>query len=194
MSDEQPIKPLTLADINIRTFMRCLFNHDYTGVPNWEELYTLYVDLSGIAKEGELGMMTAIHNLNIRLVEITGWLEYQQKYFSLTGFPDIDNLDNLRKYGHRVTADLKTFEQQLLQVEGKEKKNISQMNKLNKELAALQAIKQPETVNARNSFLTMLNVLGKSQGYAINKDSTDMEELSVMIKEHNEQARLANNN
>ena len=178
---------MTLADINIRTFMRCLFNKDFTGVDNWDNLYAAYIDQSGICNNRFLELNVAVHNLEARLMHITGWLEMQSMVFNKTGKPYEAAFEDIHKYGHRPTVD--GFAEQLVRIEGKEKKNISQLKKARKELDALQKIAQPETVNARNSFLTMLNVLSKGQGYNINKDTTDMEELCVMIKDHNEQAK-----
>jgi hypothetical protein len=178
---------MTLSDISIRVFMRCLFNKDYTGVDNWDDIYVKYIDESGICKNGLLEIDVAIHNLTARLTHITGWLEFQAKVFNQTGKPYEPLFADIHKYGHRPTVE--NFEEQLNRIEAKEKKNVSQLKRMNKEKEALQKVAEPGTVNARNSFLTMLNVISKEQGYKIDKDTTDMEELCVMIKDHNEQAR-----
>jgi len=178
---------MTLAEINIRTFMRCLFNKDFTGVDNWEELYTMYIDQSGICNNGQLEIEVAIHNLEARLHHISGWLELQWKILKITGQPYEPLFADVHRYGHKPTVD--DFENQLIRIEAKEKKNISQINRLRKDRESIKQVAQPDTVNARNSFLTMLNVLSKNQGYRIDKETTDMEELCVMIRDHNEQAK-----
>jgi hypothetical protein len=167
--------------------MRCLFNKDYTGVPNWEDIYVKYIDESGICNNGALEIDVAIHNLEARLLHITGWLEFQAEVFKRTGKPYEPALVDIHRYGHKPVVD--GFAEQLTRIEAKEKKNISQLGRMRKEKEALQKIAQPETVNARNSFIVMLNILSKNQGYKIDKDKTDMEELCVIIRDHNEQAK-----
>jgi hypothetical protein len=186
------IKPLTLADVSVRIFMRCLFNNDTTGVPNWDEIYTSYIDVSGLSQEGHLGVLVGIHNTECRLQFITSWLETQYKIFNLTGQIYTPALDDIKPYGHRITADPQTFISQLQKIEAKEKKHISQLRRLQKELSALENIKQHNTVDARNSFVIMLSVLRKSYG-PIDRDTTNMEDLAIMIKEHNREVQAQQN-
>lgn len=181
---------MTLSEVTIRVFMKCLFNKDYEGiggVENWEDIYIQYIDTMGICNNGLLEIEVGIHNLEARLMHITGWLEFQSEVFKRTGHPYEPAFADIQKYGHKPTVD--DFEAQLTRIESKEKKNISHLNRMRKEKEALQKIAQPETVNARNSFLTMLNIISKSQGYKIDKDTTDMEELCIMVRDHNEQAK-----
>jgi len=186
---------LELCDITVRVFMRCLFNKDYTDVPNWEELYTKYIDLSGLGEEGQLGLYVAQHNLTVRLKHITDFLELQQKVFSLTGYPYAAAFEDMRQYGHRVTwnkDEPENFLTQLMRIETKEKRNYAELKKVEKELDDAEKSKDPKTVNARNSFVIMLNILRKD-GNQIDKDKTDMEELSLMIKQHRDDVRAAEN-
>ena len=182
---------LTLADITVRRFMQALFNKDLTDLPNWEELYTSYIDLSGLGQEGQLGLYVGIHNLEVRLSFMTTWLETQAGIFKATGIIYTPGFENVHRYGHRPVDNAETFETQLNRIEAKEKTYVSHLRKLRKELEQMQKAEKPETVNARNQFVTMLNVIGKSQQYAINKDTTDMEELCLMIKQHGDDVKAA---
>lgn len=179
-----------ISDISVRVFMRCLFSKDYTDVPNWDEIYTQYIDLSGLSKEGHLGLLIAKHNLEVRLKHITDWLELQQKVFKLIGKPHLPALDDLFKYAHRVTwnpDEPQKFADKLLQIDGYEKRNYVELKLIKKEIDNLEKVQNHKTVNARNEFVIMLNVLRKN-GNQIDKDKTDMEELSLMIKLHREEA------
>jgi len=176
---------MTLSDITVRIFMRCLFDKNYEGVDNWDELYTSYIDTSGLGKEGELPLHIAIHNLNARLLDITSFLEFQSKVYRLVKMPHIPRMGEINKYGHRLTWDPQNdnFLDQLNAVDLKERRNYVEMKKLQKELKQIQQAQTPNTVSARNQFVIMLNTLGK-EGYKIGKDKTDMLELSLMIKQH----------
>lgn len=186
---------MQLSDITVRVFMRCLFNKDYSGVDNWEELYTEYIDLSGLGKDGQLGLHVAIHNLNIRLFRITAFLELQNKVFNLIGMPQLEKINDMAEYGHRLTwnpEEPEMFLPQLIRIEQKEKRNYVEKLNLEKELDEMVKAESPGTTSARNSFVIMLNVLGK-EGYKIDKDKTDMLELALMIKQHgDEMAALQN--
>lgn len=182
---------LELCDINVRTFMRCL-RKDYTGVSNWQELYTKYIDLSGIGDTRQYGLMVAIHNLNVRLTHITAFLEHQIKFFNLAGFPFEKAFDDVKKYGHRVNwnpAEPAEFLNQLKRIETKEKRNYAEREKLMQEFKEFQGSgKYQEKDTDCNDFIRMLNGLNK-HGYRVDKDTTFMDELSLMIKEYNEELR-----
>jgi len=185
---------MQLSDITVRVFMRCLFNKDYSGVENWEELYTSYIDLSGLGESGQLGLYVAIHNLNVRLFRVTAFLEFQSKVFDLIGMPQLEKLDDMKEYGHKLNwnpLQPEEFLPQLIRIEQKEKRNYVQLKNLEKELEEMRQAEKPGTVSARNSFVIMLNMLGK-EGYKIDKDSTDMEELSLMIKQHGDDVAALN--
>src|SRR6185312_13029633 len=189
---------MQLSDITVRTFMKCLFNKDFEGVgeENWERLYTEYIDLSGMGEEGQLGLYVGIHNLTVRLKFITDYLEFQSKVFHLVGMPHLEKLPYIHKFGHRPKwnpQEPEKFLIELQKIETKEKRNYVELKMLEKELEDMQKIQKPQTVNARNSFVVMLNVLNKD-GYKIDRDKTDMEELALMIKQHGEDIKAINQN
>lgn len=185
---------LQLSDINVRTFMRCLFNKDYTDVPNWEELYTQYVDLSGIGNTRQYELMVAIHNINVRLTHITSFLELQMNCYKQLNMPFVAAFADMKKYGHRVTwnpLNPTDFLDQLKRIETKEKRNYAERETLLVQLKEFQTTgihKEKDT--DRNDFVKMLNALNK-KGYRIDKDDTDMHELCLMIKEMNEEAEAS---
>ena len=188
---------MELQDITVRTFMKCLFSKDYTDVGDFNDfdiLYTKYIDLSGLGEQGNLPLCVAIHNLNVRLKFISGYLEFQTKVFNLIKMPHIPHLDDINKYGHKINwnpDEPEMFLPQLIRIEQKEKRNYVELKSLEKELEEIKEAEKPETVSARNSFVIMLNALSKD-GYRIDKDNTDMEELSLMIKQHNEDVKALN--
>lgn len=185
---------MELHEITVRVFMRCLFNKDYTGVDNWDELYTKYIDLSGLGEQGQLGLHVAIHNLKIRLFRITHFLELHSKVFDLVGMPHLEHMDDMKEYGIRLSwnpGEPEMFLPQLIKIEQREKRNYVELKELEKEVEEMKEAENPKTVSARNSFVIMLNVLGK-EGFKIDKDKTDMEELSLMVKQHSDDIAALN--
>lgn len=180
---------MTLDQISVRVFMRCLFNKDYTDVPNWEDVYTSYIDYSGIGETKQYHLMRAIHNINVRLSDITAFLELQKGFYLQVGFPFEHAFQDMNKYGYRLNWNANNpqdFINQLQKIETKEKRNIAELDKFNKELIGLQKNGGKEDEYSRTDFVKMINGLRKA-GYKIDKDKTDMEEFSLMIKETSEE-------
>lgn len=186
---------MKLSDISVRKFMACLFNKDYSDVENWDTLYLEYIDLSGIGENRELALMTNIHNLQVRLAHITSFIEFQKLFYLEFNQPYVKAFDDLRKYNHKLNWDPSNREEflnQLKRVEAKEKRNVAELDVLIKELTDIKkgAPVVKEDHNSRADFIRMLNSLNK-EGYSIDKDKTDMEELSLMIKQQNEEYQAA---
>lgn len=184
---------MELHEITVRTFMKCLFNKDFTGIDDWDSLYTKYIDLSGLGEYGQLGTHVAIHNLKVRLFRITHYLELQTKTFDIIGMPYLPKIDDMAEYGHKIKwnpDEPEMFLPQLIKMEQKEKRNYAELRELEKDLEDMVQAEKPGTTSARNSFVIMLNVLGKD--YRIDKDKTDMEELSLMIKQHGDEVKALN--
>lgn len=188
---------MQLSDITVNTFMRCLFKKDYTGVDSWEELYTSYIDMSGLGDTIQYSLMVTIHNLQVRLSAITAFLEFQKKFFIAFDFPFEQAFKDVQRFGHRVTWDPaypKIFLEQLQKIEQKEKRNVVELDVQMKELKELKETgKYKEKVNDRADFIRMLNNLEKD-GYRIGRDKTDMETLAIMIKQHSEDIQALNSN
>lgn len=179
------------SECSIRIFMRCLFNQDYEGVENFESIYTEYIDLSGIGLTQEFNLLLNIHNIQTRLNAVENHVRIHRAYFAAAGVPWEENFKDLAKYGHHLTAQ-GDFLRQLDMIAIREKRFVAEMNRDEKTLEVLQ--KKQHTVNthdARKDFVKYKNGLGKA-GYQIDKDKTDMEEYSLMIKENTDEIMQLN--
>jgi hypothetical protein len=110
--------------------------------------------------------------------------------------PHLEHMDDMSEYGiklHWNPEEPEMFLPQLIRIEQREKRNYVELKELENELEEMKQAENPKTVSARNSFVIMLNVLGK-EGYKIDKDKTDMEELSLMIKQHSDDIAALNQN
>lgn len=172
--------------------MAAMFNQQYEGVggiANWEIVFTEYIDLSGIGETTQFELLTNIHNVQLRIAKITGLIELEKKFFMAFDEPFIPAFDDFRKLGHRLSWDVgnpEQFIQQLERVESNEKQYRAELDEYMQELKELQTQGVKVDSNSRQSFVKTLNRLGK-HGYKIDKDTTDMEELSLMIKEYQEE-------
>lgn len=182
-----------LKDVTVSRFMSCLFDNEYGDMENWESLYTKYIDLSGLGEEGQLGILVAIHNLKCRLALIDTYVEVHRKVIGMIKMPLVPRVGELSKYGYHPTwtGDVDNFLQQLTLIESKEKRNHAEIKKLEKELRQMQEAKNPQTVSARNSFVTMIVVLEKD-GYKIDEEKTNMEKFSLIVRDHSDKVKAAN--
>lgn len=103
---------------------------------------------------------------------------------------EVSPFDDIKRYGHRLIwnpKDPQGFIMQLDRIESKEKRRVAELNKLHKELSDLSKSKTvKEDKDARQEFIRMLNTLSKEQGYAIDRETTDMETFCLMIKQNQE--------
>lgn len=221
--ENKPIIPrmYALDEITIRMFMRCIFNKDYGHIENFEDLYTEYIDRSGMGKDGQLGVRQNIHNLKCRLGKMTGWLQIQMDVLAYNvskgePAPHYGSMKDVQEYGHfpiwngdqdyillhstkdaeeiqqaivRLNGHASSYKKQLLRIEAVEKSYKSQLNMAEKELKQMEGAEKPETIDARNSFFTLLAVIGKNQCGAIDKDKTCMHEFAIMVKMYNEERK-----
>ncbi len=182
---------MTLAEITVRKFMAALFNKQRDGIDDWDGLYLSYIDLSGIGETHELSLMTAIHNLQVRLAHVNSYIDFQRKFFSEFFMPYEKSFPDMHKYNIRFTwnpMDPEGFIRQMKVAETNEKRNIAELDLLEKELRDIKkgapAVKEDH--NSRANFIRMLNSLNKA-GYKIDKDLTDMEEVCLMIRAQREE-------
>lgn len=179
---------MTLADITVKRFMRAMFHKEITDIPNWNELYLEFIDLSGIGMTRELELLREVTNLEIRLSKIDSFLTFQRGWYAATGEPCLKLINNIK--GHRLTwnpSEPGMFIVQLNRIEAKEKRNrVELANKQND----LEKLKKGETTvdeeNSRRLFKDRINSLNRA-GYQINQNETDMESFCLMIKRHNEE-------
>lgn len=188
------------CDISVRAFMAAMFNQQYEGVggeENWELVFTEHIDLSGIGETTQYELLSNIHNTQLRVSKAAGLIELQKTFFVAFDQPFMPAFDDFKKLGHRLVWDPENptqFIDQLEAVENREKRFKAELDSYIKELEQLKTEGVKVDSNSRVAFVKRLNRLGK-HGYKIDKDKTDMEELSLMIKEYDEemQQRILDN-
>lgn len=227
-----PLRTYLLDEVPLRNAMRGIFNRDYGDIENFEDLYTEYIDRSGMGKDGQLGIRVNIHNLECRGRFMTGWLQIQMDVLTYNvnrndPEPHITSMNDANMYGHfpkwegggllielrelnqlikerpenediKGTVSIKlgelqthaaAYRKQLLRIEAGERSYQSQLNMARKELKQMEGAETPQTVDARNSFLTLIAIIGKNQQHAIDKDQTSWHEFAVMVKIYNDERR-----
>ncbi len=192
MSTETP--PLTLADITVKRFMSAMFNGDYEGISNWEQLFTAYIDLSGMGNQRQLGLCASMHNLEIRLWVIDQFMEIQKKAIATFDLPYQPAFEMVQRYGHRVLWDgnIENFKLLLARITAKEKRNVAEYDRLQKEYADLQksgVVK--ETVSARHDFIRLLNRI--SEKVKVDREKDDMESVCLIIRDYLDECEMLNN-
>lgn len=180
------------SDCSVRVFMKCLFEQDYKDLDggDFEKIFTEYIDLSGIGETKELELMIAIQNIQARITYIDAMVDIQKKFLHEFGMPFVNAFDDFRKYNHRLSWDPENPDQfitQLQRVVVIEKKFQAELDTKVAELKKLKkdGIQPGDKDNGRRDFVRRLNSLGKD-GYQIDKDKTNMEELALMIKDQDE--------
>lgn len=189
-------KPITkCSECNIRLFMECLYDKDTTGLNggDFEAIFTEYIDLSGIGETREFDLLTQMHNIQTRMIFISNMLHIQRRFFLEFSIPFVDAFKDLYKFGHYLKWDPENpvdFLKQLERVEIIEKKSQAELDKVEKDLKTLKkdGVKSSSEMNGRIEFVRQLNALNK-EGYKIDRDKTDMEELALMIRDYNQMVR-----
>jgi hypothetical protein len=191
---------ITLSSITIARFMRALFHGEKDDLPNWDELYTQYIDMSGMGKSRQYSLMVQVHNLTTRLRTIAAFISLQDGYMAEFGEPmqsynspsgPVNVFDDVRKYGHRLTWPATDWHEQLKRMDLKERRNVAELDKADAELKEIEATgRVKESSSTRADFIRMLTMLNKD-GYTINKEADDMETLCIMIDTHNEDVKRA---
>lgn len=183
-----------LSDITVRQFMAALFNGQYEdveGEQNFDLLFTAYVDLSGIGQTEEYRLLSIIHNLQWRIGQVSGFIQLEKDFFLVFSEPFMPAFDDLKRFGHRLSWDPQApslFIKQLERAETMEKTRVAELDEAMKELLKIKKEGIKPTTNSRQIFVQMLNGLRRNN-YQVDKDKTDMEELSLMIREHDEELR-----
>ena len=195
------------SECSIRMFMSCAFGKDLksliiSGEPAEEELnaawlniYTEFVDLSGLAQTQEFEIMKTIFYLDSRVKRIKLLIFIQNESIEKLGQPCIGAFAKLDMYGHRLMwdkdhPDLEAFKQRILSIESTEKRYEIELNGKIKELMNLKKKQQNQELpemQKRKEFIRSLNNLERA-GFRIDRDKTTVEDLALMIGEMNDQA------
>lgn len=183
-------------ECSVNVFMECLFHGKMDNLHggNFDDIFTEYIDLSGVGKTKEYALLSAIHNTQTRITFIQTMVAVQREFFIHFSMPFVNAFDDFRKYGHRLTwnqAEPEKFFTQLKLVDTKEKKNVAELDKLMKEYADLQKDGVKQDADGRKDFVRQLNALNRA-GYTIDRDKTDMETLALMILDYNEEVAAMN--
>lgn len=189
----EPIMITKCRDCSVRLFMTCLYDKDTSGLNggNFENIFTEYVDLSGIGETREFDLLTGIHNIQTRMTFIETMLIIQRRFYYEFEIPFVDAFQDLKKYGHHLKWDPNNpvaFLKQLETIEIIEKKSQAELDAKYKELKTLKKDGVKSDHNGRIDFIRQMNALNKD-GYKIDKDKTDMEEYALMIRDYNTMIR-----
>lgn len=194
----------TASDCTIKQFMRCAFENKYDGLvisgkPSqkvlkdaFEFIYAQYVDISGLFLSQEFEILAYIDSLNKRLGTLREYVGLQNGFYSHFGMPYLKGFWIHEKYGYRFTWDPNNpeiFLQKLNQIPVKESKYKIKIAEKTKELLDLRKKKEKKEhvlLEPRKSFIMTLNRL-QQQKFVIDKSTTDMETLALMIKDIRDQ-------
>jgi len=185
------------SECSVKIFIDCLFNGDRSALNggDFDKIFTEYVDLSGVGETREYDLLTSIHNVQCRITFIDTMVKVQKEFFMNFEIPFVNAFDDFRKYGHRLSWNPEKpadFITQLQRVDVIERKSIAELDAYIKELKSLKKDGVVPDKNGRKDFIRQLNTLNKA-GYKIDREKTDMEELALMIRDHNDYIRELSN-
>lgn len=189
----------------VEQFMSAWFSKDYS-VLNEEEftiVYAEYQDTSGLFLTEDFEKQSFIHHLNARINYVKMFVRLQRDFIKEFDIPFIRDFEYFKtEYGHYLIwkGDLKDFKKQLDSVESREVQNtvfleekIAELNESRKNKGKVKQNDSEETLKkSRESFIRMLNSLGKI-GYTLDKKTTTVEELALMVKQQMEEVEESNN-
>lgn len=194
------------SECTIKQFIKCAFEAKYRGLlvegeasdeelqQAFESIYAQHVDLSGLYQTREFEMSAYINSLDNRIHTIDRFIELQLLFIVEFDIPFIAEFGIIKKYGYNLYwnpefPDIPGFKRKLDQIKNKETKYKSTLkNKINElvELRRKQVKKEHTLLESRKGFLTTVNRLQQAK-FVIDKNTTTVEELDLMILDHKEQ-------
>lgn len=157
-----------------------------------ESIWEAYIDKTKQYEVEEFEMVSYIHYLNGRINYIKMSVDLQKRFIDNFDLPYLEAIKSFqKKYGYflKYNGDNEDFKRQLDNIEKKEGKYIVELEEKIKALLEFRKSKRskdnPVKVT-KESFLMTVIILSKI-GYSIDKNSTTMEELALMIENQNEQ-------
>lgn len=188
--------------INISDFMEAWFEEKYEKLSkeDFKIVHAEYLDTSGLYMSDDFEKHSLVHHLNSKINYIKMFVRLQREFMDEFDMPFIRDFAHLKEeYGYVVkwNGSIEDFENQLVKIEKRQIKHQSFLEEKIKELKELKESrsnnhkKQPiepesDLKKSRMSFIRMLNSLGKI-GYKIDKLTTTVEELALMIKQQMEE-------
>jgi len=177
----------------VRQFMNAWFKQVYSspkGIPKdiFQEVYNEYVDATKSFEIERFEKVTYVHFLNGRLNTMRITLRLQKEFLEEFGVPYVPQFTFLfEEYGYSLTwnGEKDDFLKQLERLEQEEKVYVSELETAIVDLKNMKKSETPSIETTRESFIKMINSLGKI-GYKIDMDKTTVEELSFMINAEND--------
>jgi hypothetical protein len=198
----------TAAKCSVKLFYECLYNGNLKGLAGrskditkeqlkeaFEAIYTEYTDLSGNSNSEELQLSKKIQQIAARVSVVELFIKMQKVSLQDIGIPCTGAFDMLKRIGHTVKwvpeEGIEAFEKKLAAIESKEKRYKVELEILLKQLGEEKSkADKNKPKNSKVEFKKMLNLLGKS-GYRIDYDKTMVDDLAIMIQQHNEECQQA---
>lgn len=183
----------------ISEFMKAWFNQDYSSISKeeFETVYTEYIDMTGLYISEEFEKISYIKFLQSRINSARIFVEFQKKFIDEYAYPYMLSINFPKeKYGYSIrwngsTADFLNQLESFINSQSTDVVNldiaISELEKIRQ-----QRPKDKKDKPKRESFIRTLNSLGKI-GYNIDKNSTTVEELAIMIKQQLEESERIQN-
>jgi len=185
--------------VTIEEFMEAWFEqkNERLSESDFKIVYAEYLDASGLFMSDDFEKRSLIHHLNSRINYVKMFIRLQRDFMKEFDMPFIRDFESFKDtYGYvlKWKGDLKEFESQLKKIETRQIKHDSfleeKIQELNEHRAKMQQTKKDEPEvdlkKSRMSFIRMLNSLGKI-GFKIDKKTTTVEELALMIKQQLEE-------
>lgn len=180
--------------VTIEQFMECWFNEKYENLSkeNFDICYSEYIDISGLYNIKEFGLISQIHYLTNRITSVKLSLRIHREFIDFFGVPCVNEFSFLKKFSHTLywNGNKEEFIKTLNRIESKESKYVIELERIQDELHNLRSktnSKQPTVVQTRHQFIRLLNDLSKI-GYRLERQTTTIEELALMIKQQSEEA------
>lgn len=180
---------MLIENITIDHFMEAWFkkNYEHLSEQDFETAYCEYMDVSGLYKSKQFEKLSYINYLSIRVTSLRTAINVERDFLEATGEPYQDGFFFFKKYGYKLfwNGNKEQFLEYLSKIEKKEKKFETDLVAKQKVFIAEQQKKvseQKTLMQTRHEFIRNLNVLQKN-GYVINRKTTFVEELCLMMKE-----------
>lgn len=184
---------MAFEDVFIKDFIDCWFKKDYSKISkdDFGIIYGEYMDASGLFATQQFDLAIYIQDLTNRLDTIKIFIDLQLRFLEEFGVPYVDHFSFVEQFGHKmIWQDEIQFKELCRKIISRENKYETILKVKKKQLDDLKKREAGGVVltetDSRRNFLTMLNGLGKL-GYKIDKFTTTVEELALMIKQQKEE-------
>lgn len=191
---------MAYENYTVEVFENAWFKKDYSVLSEAEFniVYAEYQDTSGLFLTDDFEKRGYISHLNQRINYVKLFIRLQREFIREFNAPFNRDFEDFKKeYGYvlKWKNDVDDFEKQLKKIETREGKHTSSLEASVKELIEsreknkkkIKPVEDEESLKkSRLSFIRMRNSLGKV-GYKLDKHTTTVEELSLMIKQQLEE-------